>query len=128
MKLSEAIRLGAMLKPQTSGVFYRAGKTCANGAALDAIGALDIAANPYCGSRNERLKAEFPLVRTLIPRCPVCFYTSLLEWVIVHLNDDHRWTREQIADWVATVESAISRDVVSGEPARTSVVDSGVPT
>ncbi len=24
--------------------------------------------------------------------------------MVIHLNDDHRWTREQIADWVATVE------------------------
>jgi hypothetical protein len=25
---------------------------------------------------------------------------------VTHLNDDHRWTREQIADWVATIEQA----------------------
>jgi hypothetical protein len=23
---------------------------------------------------------------------------------MIHLNDDHRWTRERIAEWVATVE------------------------
>jgi hypothetical protein len=29
--------------------------------------------------------------------------------VIAHLNDEHHWTREQISDWVATVELADER-------------------
>jgi len=41
MRLSDAIRLGAMLKPQAYGGFHFEGRTCAMGAALDACGRLD---------------------------------------------------------------------------------------
>jgi len=34
----------------------------------------------------------------------ICKQRQNLHCLIVHLNDRHRWTREQIADWVATVE------------------------
>ena len=35
-------------------------------------------------------------------RCPAenCKKKLSLAALIVHLNDDHRWSREQIADWV----------------------------
>lgn len=38
MRLSEAIRLGAMLKPQGFGSYFRHGATCAMGAAIEAVG------------------------------------------------------------------------------------------
>lgn len=41
MQLSEAIRLGAMLKPQIRCGFFDGQGTCAVGAAADAIGRLD---------------------------------------------------------------------------------------
>jgi hypothetical protein len=52
-------------------------------------------------------------------RCPKCreyherVYGALagghdnigtIHWAIMHLYDDHRWTREQIADWLETLE------------------------
>jgi hypothetical protein len=92
MKLSTAIRLGAMLhrqcflvdRVQVDGVTIA---TCALTAAFEA---------GY---------APHPFAMT-VRSCPGCAYTRPLAWVIVHLNDDHRWTREQIAAWVATVEPA----------------------
>jgi hypothetical protein len=94
MKLSEAILLGSTLKPQAFGDNFVNGGSCAFGAAWDAVGD----------------SGRFP--RMLWPwienpqQCPVCH-----EWerigasvISMHLNDTHRWTREQIADWVATVE------------------------
>lgn len=36
-----------------------------------------------------------------------CFsdeYTEELMYVVIHLNDTHRWTREQIADWLDSVD------------------------
>ncbi len=35
-------------------------------------------------------------------RCPAegCRKTLSLASILVHLNDDHRWTREQIAAWL----------------------------
>lgn len=32
--------------------------------------------------------------------CPVCFTHTTLRRTIICLNDNHRWTREQIADWL----------------------------
>jgi hypothetical protein len=36
--------------------------------------------------------------------CPECHGKRVLARLIPHINDDHGWTREQIADWVATIE------------------------
>lgn len=105
MKLSEAIRLGAMTGPQCQSTFYYRGATCALGAAHMATGhlvhgdlleaALD--AEQAWGLHDERA----------IP-CPAqCSLALTCGFdVITHLNEDHNWTREQIADWVETVERA----------------------
>ena len=102
LKLSEAIQLGAMLAPQGFERYKEDGRTCALGAACEAIAGspLDVASRwPFCKQQT---------------RCPACSWWFLLfvftlgrtsvERVIVHLNDDHRWTRERIADWVAAIE------------------------
>lgn len=99
MKLSEAMRLGAMLKPQTFGWFTdAAGGTCAMGAATDAAGG-------HC------LQEWSAVLRVSVATCPACGVTVRTGRgtyaggaLIVHLNDNHRWTRERIADWVETVE------------------------
>ncbi len=103
MRLSEAIRLGAMLKPQGRGAIIGArGRTCALGAALDAIGALT----------DEWDQARLPKMWSWACeqdkyRCPACARPRRMNStfnIITHLNDRHRWTREAIADWVATIE------------------------
>ena len=45
----------------------------------------------------------FDCLERPIRKCPVegCSKTLGLAVIIVHLNDDHCWTREQIASWVA---------------------------
>lgn len=99
MKLSEAIRLGAMMKPQAFEDYLDEGNTCAMGAALDAIGQLD---SDHCDSEY------FPLVDVAVTRCPICRLRTAagnVSSTIFHLNDDHKWTRERIADWVATIEA-----------------------
>ena len=104
MKLSEAIRLGAMLKPQWFGFADSFGntRTCAIQAAFDAIGQL--------GNRIPAFHF-WPIVK-LDAVCPEsCCIAGLsddgvgLDNVIIHLNDAHHWTRERIADWVATIEA-----------------------
>ena len=109
MRLSEAIRLGAMLHPQT---FGRVGRyddgakvvaTCALGAAKEAgyfVGGL-------FAVRCERQRC--PDAKCLYGRRRRVYLTS---W-IAHLNDKHRWTREQIADWVDTVGRSLE-DVAVG--------------
>lgn len=110
MKLSEAIRLGSMMKPQGFGDFYITPiwksngplgleiplheASCALGAALDATDTDD---SDYPDAWN-------PLV-DFRRQCPQCSTYQEIVWdVIVHLNDDHRWTRERIADWVEQIE------------------------
>lgn len=105
MRLSEAIKLGAMLKPQGFGDYQTGdGGACALGSALDAVG---VAADKQNGLTDLSLALRFPAVNTPAT-CPwkLCRDTFAHEIgsVITHLNDDHCWTRERIADWVATVE------------------------
>lgn len=95
MKLSEAIRLGAMLRPQVFGDYFISGGSCAVGAAAEACGIAE--------SGTQRFRVfEHSHVSVFARSCPVCGFPP--SNVVVHLNDWHRWTRERIADWVATVE------------------------
>jgi hypothetical protein len=98
MRLSEAIRLGAMLGPQTRGPRG----LCALNSALAAVGkSVDEIGGLSCTTA-----AKFwPWANKTRATCPACGESGDADWIIaMHLNDDHRWTREQIADWVATVE------------------------
>ena len=108
MKLSEAIRLGTMLgKFQYFGGYrnYNDTATCALGAAEDA--GFDV-------------ELPHPTDEADCPACGRVFHEEDpdMEYTIPHLNDDHRWTREQIAAWVETVEASqpVTADV---EKART---------
>ena len=105
MKLSEAIRLGAMNRPQAFGAFEHRGGTCALGAACEAIGlSIEVANHAHI---SERLQSLFPVLRTQRVACPVCGRVQhcSLASLIADLNDRHRWTREAIADWVESQEA-----------------------
>lgn len=112
MRFSEAIRLGAMLKPQAFGVIYgNNGGTCALGAAADALGRLDDLSREVVPSLSNIWPPEWDIVSQADPvrrlRCPDCFRRySTAGVVAMHLNDLHCWTREAIADWVETTEQA----------------------
>ena len=105
MKFSEAIRLGSMLKRQGFGALWPSDdSSCALGAAYDALG---------CGYSVPAMKA-IAVQDAVMPRwldelaqCPACSHRHVAAYlpVIGHLNDEHYWTREQIADWVATIEA-----------------------
>jgi hypothetical protein len=103
MKLSEAIRLGATLKPQAFDGLDHHGGSCALRAAAEAL-----------GLPTDGIYINYNLLRELYPYlgkagqpCPVCATKiGLPSDVIGHLNDKHRWTRERIADFVETIEVA----------------------
>lgn len=102
MKLSEAIRLGALLNKQKR---YLAGDrskgTCALEAATEALG-FNYQVDNYFAVCQQEFRLEFMLRYV---RCPECHEPSQLEYVITFcLNDRHGWTREHIADWVETIE------------------------
>ena len=97
MKLSGAIRLGAMMKPQAFRAFVTDDGACALGAALLAV---EAASRPHSRAVLDR----WPWALTVSANCPSCGRSCPIFWVITHLNDNHRWTREQIARWVAGIE------------------------
>jgi hypothetical protein len=100
MTLSQAIRLGARLKPQTMGMWQAGGKTCAAGAALDAIGRLET------DEPSLLLQEQWPVstLRVQHPACPHITDYSVLA-IITTLNDCEGWSRERIADWVESIEA-----------------------
>ncbi len=98
MKLSEAIRLGAMLKPQFKGGSTDGDRTCALAAAADALGISYYNIAPY-----NALEYLYPalLVDTINP---MSGRKRPLEECIWTLNDCG-WTRESIADWLENIEA-----------------------
>jgi hypothetical protein len=107
MKLSEAIRMNGMMKPQGRGApsIGDPNAPCVIGGALQVVGKQVVAIEEAQRVNN------YGVLRTLWmwldqPRqCPACnarTYDAVN--VLYHLNDDHLWTRQQIADWVASVE------------------------
>ena len=111
MKLSEAIRLGAMLGPQGFGLSKDRegdGTLCANQAAMVALGLVRI---------WQHQTAYLPV------GCPACECKGMLGAVVANcLNDRHRWTREQIADWIATLEP---QEIAAEQPAEETVLVAG---
>lgn len=112
MKLSEAIRLGAMLSPQTYGPFSDCHGTCAMGGALEAVGKL-----------AKRTRTNFTRVRQIwawlkwdfkLSHCPHCGRVERFRNVynlIAHLNDDDHLTREQIAELVLRIEGRAAQQI-----------------
>src|SRR5687768_8810316 len=94
MKLSEAIRLGAMLGPQIQGRTFDGDGSCALGSALLAIGETETYTAAFKHFPVTHKQAVHPLSGASV---------SVLS-IVRMLNDADGWTREQIADWVATIE------------------------
>lgn len=122
MKMSEAIFLGASLTKQAVNKFFVREhgvvvSTCAIGGALIAINALeeigdfgdennDFNVTPAIRKRWSWALDDFITPQLFHQPCPAhClgFLRTPVE-MIAHLNDNHEWSRERIADWVATIE------------------------
>jgi hypothetical protein len=106
MKLSEEIRLGAMVGPQAFGMtFIDNHGSCAFGAALIARGLVIDDGNMF--AKNDHRIASVVDVWSWLDGleldCPECGSKQRFGCV-VHLNDKHHWTRERIADYVETFE------------------------
>lgn len=105
MKLSEAIRLGATLRPQGFGqLFTTDGRTCALGAALESIGVfgVDIVAAVLPEAWDWIMKGKYNGPRGVTKQT---WITNNAYSIIVYLNDHEEWSRERIADWVESLES-----------------------
>jgi len=118
MKLSEAIRLGGMLsRGDVRCALYEYGRTCAMGGALLAAGALQIFEDGWRAYEKYGQPDPFPIRSTIIEACPGCrgaldsHRKVALELVIFLLFDVHRWSRDQIAGWVETIEGNVGGNI-----------------
>lgn len=106
-ELAEFIRNGAHQRTEQAFGDYFTGQnaSCALGAAYEAMYRLPL--KP--GHPTRDLDWFFDCLDSA-KSCPVdgCRKRLYLAAIIVHLNDDHRWTREQIAAWLES-ETAGSR-------------------
>jgi hypothetical protein len=101
-ELASAIRAGAARRPdQAFGDYFIGSRaSCALGAAYEGMYRL---AKDMDGKRPTKdLTSFFDCLEGTIRSCPVegCKKRLLLSAMIVHLNDHHEWSREQIATWV----------------------------
>jgi hypothetical protein len=123
MKISEAIRKGSQNGPQLLGFQGNdngSGGTCVYGAMVAGLG-YKVPKTIY---QEEMPLLYAPCVCPVEKHCQVP-YTSgnrvtgfqpmQLFQVMVHLNNDHRWTRERIADWV---EQTFERESVPAQEIR----------
>jgi hypothetical protein len=108
MKLSEAIRLGAMMRQQSA----RSGRThlidvldgsCALEAACEAIGHAEAVGGGY----QHIIYEAWQWLKGAQLMCPECNTIGADEYTIWHLNDTHCWSRERIADWVESIENTL---------------------
>lgn len=114
MRLSEAIRKGC----ETTVPFHDNSGTLRpslDDPRITFACALGAAAHALTGERNSwlfevelTLSGPYPYLTTMLLSCPACEANdreAVLAANIIHLNDDHEWTREQIADWVQAIEA-----------------------
>lgn len=105
MKLSEAILEGCKRYPrQEYKRLYYEDAACVVGAALAGINKAT-ASYTLATARMAQMWPDF-MERNLVP-CPGCGIPASTYSLLVHLNDSHRWSRENIAQWLKdTVEGA----------------------
>ena len=122
LRLSEAIRLGAMMLPEVHGPMF--GKrddqicgACAIGTALYAVGTMADRMRWVINSSLSEFSRHWPWTKEYRIH-PIDGIKLSACHIIVTLFEMHHWTREQIADWVETIEP---REVEEAKPIETTV-------
>lgn len=96
LTLSQAIRIGARLRPQARSCFFYEGKSCALGAAFEAVYGYP---NLGCVGFSTRVPCkDIPFSEALSKAFPEL--SGNLKREIWQRNDIQRQSREQIADWL----------------------------
>ena len=99
-ELAEFIRAGSSRGHQCFGSYFDdKGGSCALGSVYEGVYHLPRQHGKLVPDHLERL---FRCLDEVVKPCPheLCKKRLPLAPLIVHLNDDHRWSREQIADWL----------------------------
>ena len=99
-ELADYLRAGSTRGPQCFGSYFDdAGGSCALGAVYEGVHHLPRTHGKLMPDHLERL---FRCLDEMTKVCPRgCEKRLPLAAMIVHLNDDHRLTREQIAQWLS---------------------------
>lgn len=101
-ELAAAIRKGAKCRPEQlfGNYFEGEDRSDAFGSAYEGVYRLPADAT---GIRPKGIYKFFACLDDRVRRCPEagCIKLHFLDTLIIHLNDDHHWTREQIADYIA---------------------------
>src|SRR5262245_11225836 len=110
-ELAHAIRTGAEKRPEQAFGHYFVGRhaSCALGAAYEGVYRL---AKEMGGQRPTKdLVWFFDCLEGMVLGCPAegCKKRLLLGAMIVHLNDHHQWSREQIATWLEEQNGEVKR-------------------
>ena len=108
-ELARAILDGAHARPEQSFGEYFQGRhaSCALGAAYEGMYPLP---SDAAGIRPRHLERLFDCLEYTLRSCPEgCKKRLSLGAMILHLNDDHQWTREAIAHWVTRPPEAPAR-------------------
>ena len=130
MRLSEAMRLGSMVVPPIRGpIFDRTGGVicgaCAIGAAMYAAGSEEDRTRwmSYCLVSDA--ESFWPWTRRRIAH-PIRSedYWDVLG-IVIDLFEEYGWSREQIADWVESVEAAQASEASQSADAVARTVDEG---
>jgi hypothetical protein len=104
-ELASFIRAGAERRPEQAYGDYYKGKnaSCALGAAYE--GMYRLPREMEGAHPTKDLEWFFDCLEGTVRRCPVdgCKKRLVLSALIVHINDEHRWSREQIATWLESV-------------------------
>ncbi|MEW6323736.1 MAG: hypothetical protein AB1635_21905 [Acidobacteriota bacterium] len=104
-ELASFIRAGAERRPdQAFGDYFRGQRaSCALGAAYEGMYRLPREASGLHPTKD--LEWFFDCLEGTVRACPHagCRKRLVLAAIIVHLNDEHRWSREQIATWLESM-------------------------
>ena len=112
-ELAAAILHGVVGRPEQAFGSYFEGRraSCALGAAYEGMYLLPREAG---GVRPVHLERLFDCLEYTLRNCPEgCKKRLTLAAMILHLNDDHHWTRERIAEWVAPPPEPKTEDKAS---------------
>lgn len=121
MLLSEAIRLGSLLRPQITNNYGNKNGTCAMGAAYEATNNCSIVgySNDTEAQLTKELNNIYPILgKYFVPSIlPIHYrYSKIgmsLSAIISRMNDLMRFDREQIADYVEYIENITN---IANEP------------
>ncbi len=113
MMLHEAIRLGAMLRPQCFGQYSHLDAqgvryTCAISGALEAMGFSDLRIMfPSPLTVDECFVRQWPWAAELQVDNPANGHARAADVrIMIAILNDEGWTRERIADWLQPIEEA----------------------